>query len=235
MARPLHKLDPGWVRRTMKSGMFADGGGLYLQVSRFGTKSWIYRFMLDGRRREMGLGPFPAVPLATARERAAEYRSMVHGSHIDPIAARDARRQQAKIEAAKAMTFRQCGEAYIAAHQAAWRNAKHRAQWSLTLATYVYPTFGHLPVHTIDVALVINVLEPIWTKKPETASRVRQRIESILDWAATRGYRQGDNPARWRGHLDNLLPKISKVARAARPRARESILPRCSTAACLHS
>jgi integrase len=216
VARPFHKLDPGWVKRTTEVGMHADGGGLYLQVSRFGTKSWIFRFMLDGRRREMGLGPYPAVSLAAAREKAADSRVMVQAEHADPIEVRIAQRNQARIDAAKAKTFRQCAEAYIAAHQSAWRNAKHRAQWSSTLATYVYPVFGSLPVQVIDVTLVLKVLEPIWTIKPETASRVRQRIESILDAAAARGYRQGENPARWRGHLDQVLAKKSKVARAVR-------------------
>jgi hypothetical protein len=211
--RPIQKLDPGWVKRTPEIGMHADGGGLYLQVSRFGTKSWIFRFMLDGRRREMGLGPFPSLSLAGAREKAADCRNMVRSNRIDPIETRKAQRNQARIDAAKAMTFRQCAEAYVASHQAGWRNAKHRAQWASTLATYVYPVFGSLPAQAVDVGLVIKVLEPIWTTKPETASRVRGRIESILDWAMARGYRQGENPARWRGHLDQLLPKKSKIRR----------------------
>jgi integrase len=211
--RPIQKLDPGWVKRTPEIGMHADGGGLYLQVSRFGTKSWIFRFMLDGRRREMGLGPFPSLSLAGAREKAADCRNMVRSNRIDPIETRKAQRNQARIDAAKAMTFRQCAEAYVASHQAGWRNAKHRAQWASTLATYVYPVFGSLPAQAVDVGLVMKVLEPIWTTKPETASRVRGRIESILDWAMARGYRQGENPARWRGHLDQLLPKKSKIRR----------------------
>ena len=111
------------------------------------------------------------------------------------------------------MTFQQCAEAYIAAHSAGWRNPKHAAQWPATLDAYVYPIFGGLPVAAVDVGLVMKAVEPIWTAKPETASRVRGRIESVLDWATARGYRQGENPARWRGHLENLLPKRSKVAR----------------------
>src|SRR5262249_44634042 len=118
-----------------------------------------------------------------------------------------------RIEVAKGMTFQACAEVYVAAHKAGWRNAKHRGQWTSTLATYVYPVIGNLPVAAVDVGLVLKVLEPNWTEKPETASRIRGRIESILDWATARGYRQGENPARWRGHLDHLLPNKAKVRR----------------------
>jgi integrase len=221
MARPVQQLDPGWVKRTTEIGMHADGGGLYLQVSRLHTRSWIYRYMLDGRRHEMGWGAYPAVSLAAAREKAAECRRMVQGSRIDPIAARREERDRARLDAAKTMTFRQCAEAYITAHEAGWRNPKHRAQWRSTLKTYVYPVLGELPVQAVDVGLVMKVLDPIWTTKPETASRVRGRIESILDAAAARGYRHGENPARWRGHLDKLLPQKSDV----RPVKHHAALP----------
>jgi hypothetical protein len=127
-----------------------------------------------------------------------------------------AKRRAAAVVDATAMTFEACAEAYIAAHRAGWRNLKHAKQWPSTLATYVYPIFGALPVAAIDTGLVMKVLEPIWTEKPETASRVRGRIESILDWATTREYRQGENPARWRGHLENQLPKKSRVRRVQR-------------------
>jgi integrase len=129
----------------------------------------------------------------------------------DPLQERARIAAERRGEAARAITFRQSAEQYIEAHRAGWKNAKHAAQWTATLATYAYPTFGSLPVADIDVALVHRVLEPIWTKKPETASRLRGRIESILDWATTRGYRTGENPARWRGHLENLFPAKSKV------------------------
>jgi len=125
------------------------------------------------------------------------------------------------------MTFRQCGEAYIAAHRAGWRNPKHAAQWPSTLQTYVYAVMGELPVQVVDVGLVMKAVEPLWSAKPETASRVRGRIESILDWATARGYRTGDNPARWRGHLENLLPQKSKVRRVEHHAA----LPYCELAA----
>ena len=130
---------------------------------------------------------------------------------IDPIAAREAQRADLRREAAQAVTFEQCAKAYIASHEAGWKNEKHRAQWRFTLATYVYPVIGPLPVKSIDTGLVMKILEPIWTTKPETASRLRGRIEVILSWAKVRGYRDGENPAQWRGHLDHLLPAKSKV------------------------
>jgi integrase len=162
----------------------------------------------------MGLGTagYDDVTLAEARELATDARRRVREGG-DPIADRKAARDQKRLEAAKAITFRQCAEAYIKAHQAGWKNPKHAAQWPATLATYAYPVFGELPVQALDVGLVMKVLEPIWTTKLETASRVRGRIESILDWAKSRGYREGENPARWRGHLENLLPKKSKLHR----------------------
>jgi integrase len=192
--------------------MHADGGGLYLQVTESGARTWIYRFMLNGRAREMGLGPLHTVSLAEARDRARECRKLrLEG--IDPIEARNAKKAEARIAAATAMTFRESAERYIAAHKAGWKNPKHAAQWPSTLTSYVYPIFGDLPVQAIDTGLVMKALEPIWTEKPETASRVRGRIESVLDWATARGFRKGENPARWRGHLENLLPKKSKVQR----------------------
>jgi integrase len=196
----------------LKPGMHADGGGLYLQVTESGARTWIYRFMLHGRAREMGLGPLHVFSLAEARERARECRKFRHEG-IDPIEARNAKKAEARLAAATAMTFKQCAEAYIDAHKAGWKNPKHAAQWPSTLTSYVYPIFGNLPVQAIDTALVMKAIEPIWTAKPETASRVRGRIESVLDWATARGYRKGENPARWRGHLENLLPKKSKVQR----------------------
>jgi integrase len=193
-------------------GYYGDGGGLSLQVSKYGSKSWVFRFKASGRLREMGLGSLDTYGLAEARERARACRKL-RDEGKDPIEERNAARSQAKLETSKAMTFEQCAERYIAAHRAGWRNGKHRNQWSSTLATYVNPIFGALSVQTIDTALVMKAIEPIWNEKPETASRVRGRVESILDWAAARGYRAGENPARWRGHLDKLLPKKTKVRR----------------------
>jgi integrase len=198
------------VSRAKKPGMYADGGGLYLQVTASGAKSWIYRFSLNHRAREMGLGPLHTVSLSDARVKAAECRQL-RLAGVDPIEARKERIAKANLEAAKAITFKDAAEAYIESHRTGWRNAKHADQWRATLETYAYPVFGSLPVQGVDVALVMRVLEPIWTSKTETATRVRGRIESVLDWASARGYRLGDNPARWRGHLQNLLPKRSKV------------------------
>src|ERR1700738_1888833 len=192
MGRTLNRLSAVAVNTGISCrGMYHDGGGLYLQVSAAGARSWIFRFMLDGRAREMGLGPVHAIPLAEARKRAAECRRMrVDG--IDPIEARSAHRGWKKLEAAKAMTFDACAAAYIAAHNASWRNSKHREQWRNTLASYASPVLGSLSVQSIDVALVMKALEPIWHTKPETASRLRGRIEAVLDWATGRRYRNGD-------------------------------------------
>lgn len=210
MARVIGRMTAMEVAKRKAKGRFADGGGLYLQVSASGAKSWLFRFMLNGRARQMGLGPVHIVSLSDARVRAAEYRRLCLDG-IDPIEARRQRRQQARLEAAKAITFKDAADAYVKAHQAAWRNAKHIAQWRSTLATYAEPVIGGLSVQAVDTALVLKVLEPIWVKKPETASRMRGRLEAVLDWARARGYRDGDNPARWHGHLDKLLPKRSKV------------------------
>ena len=190
--------------------MYADGGGLYLQVSRSGSKSWIFRYAMEGREREMGLGPLHTVSLSEARELALEARKLkLRG--VDPIDARNAERASKKLEDAKAVTFSQAAEAYIKANKVAWKNPKHAAQWEATLATYAKPVFGDFAVARVDTTLVLKAIEPIWTTKPETASRLRGRIETVLDWATVRGFRQGENPARWRGHLDKLLPSKAKV------------------------
>ena len=158
----------------------------------------------------MGLGPTHTVTLIEARERARECRKLLLDG-LDPLEERNAQRMRRQIEAARVMTFRQCAEAYITAHQAAWSHPKHCQQWTSSLSNHAYPTIGNLPVAAIDTALVMKCLEPIWTAKPETAKRLRGRIESILDWATVRGFRSGDNPARWRGHLGKLLPATAKV------------------------
>lgn len=158
----------------------------------------------------MGLGSASTFTLSEARDKALTCRKLCYEG-IDPIEMRRGQRQEAALEAAKAVTFRACAEGHMEAHRAGWRNDKHANQWSATLATYAYPVFGDLPVQAVDTGLVMRVLEPIWTTKTETAVRLRGRIEAILDWAATRGYRRGENPARWKGHLQNLLPKRSKL------------------------
>ncbi|MGB7692318.1 MAG: Arm DNA-binding domain-containing protein, partial [Pseudolabrys sp.] len=200
------------VKHARKPGMLADGDGLYLQVTRANARSWIFRYYRNGKSREMGLGSLKAVSLAGARLKAAACRGLL-ADGTDPIAARDAKRTQQALEDARAITFDQCAEAFITAHGAAWKNRKHVAQWKATLRTYVSPVFGSLPVQVVDVALIMKVLEPIWTTKPETAGRIRGRIESVLNWAKARGYRSGENPALWKGHLSNLLPAHSKIAK----------------------
>ena len=212
MARLIGKLTSLTVTRAKKRGYYGDGGALYLLVGPSGAKSWVFRFRDGVRLREHGLGPLHTVSLAEARERARACRRM-RLDGIDPIEARKTSRALAKLDAARAMTFQQCAEHYIASHKAGWKNAKHAAQWPSTLSAYVYPVFGSLPVQNIDVALVMRVLEPIWQTKTETASRLRGRIESVLDWATARGFCKGENPARWRGHLENLLPAKSRVRR----------------------
>lgn len=165
--------------------------------------------MIGGKAREMGLGPFPEVSLARAREKALEARSL-KADGVDPLEAKRAALAARRAEAAKGITFKGAAEGYIGAHRAGWGD-KHGSQWPATLAAYVYPVIGDLPVETIDTALVLKVLEPIWQDKTETASRVRGRIESVLDWSRVRGYREGENPARWRGHLDHLLVAKTKI------------------------
>jgi integrase len=165
---------------------------------------------MSGRTRDMGLGSIHTLSLAEARQKAAECRRLI-AEGFDPIERRKAQQAAARIADAKTMTFADCAFAYVVAHEPSWRNAKHRQQWTNTLRTYVYPAFGKLPVAAIDTGLVLQVIEPIWAEKPETAGRIRGRIESILDWAKVRGYREGENPARWRGHLDHLLPARRKV------------------------
>ena len=213
VARPIEKLTALQVQRyAKKPGMYGDGGGLRLCVSSAHASSWLFRYQLASRAREMGLGPYPAVSLAHARELAAAARKQ-KAMGIDPLEERAAKAAEKRAQAARAITFRQCAEAYIKAHRAGWKNEKHASQWPATLATYVYPIIGDVAAKDVDVGMIHKILEPIWTTKSETASRVRGRIEAILDWAKVRGYRDGENPARWRGHLENLFPARSKVRR----------------------
>lgn len=210
MAREIERLTDAKVRKTKTPGYLHDGAGLYLQITDAGSKSWIFRYTLAGKTREMGLGSFDVFTLAEARERARTQRKLL-ADGIDPIEIKRAQKQQAVLERASAITFAQAAEKYIASHRKGWKNGKHVAQWRNTLDTYANPVVGRLPVQAVTTELVMRILEPIWSEKPETASRLRGRIEKILGWAATSGYRTGDNPARWRGHLENLLAKKSSV------------------------
>ncbi len=213
MARAIHRLFSATVKNA-PVGMHPDGGGLYLQVTsapdRTIHRSWIYRYETDGRERHMGLGSLADVGLAAARQKAADARKLrLAGS--DPIDTRKASKAALAKAAATTTTFDACRDAYIAAHRSGWKNPKHPKQWEYSLAKYASPVIGKISVRDVDTALVMQILEPIWAKKPETASRVRGRIERILDWAKVRGYRDGENPALWRGHLDHLLAPRFKV------------------------
>lgn len=200
------------VGRLITPGYHRVGGvaGLVLQVTESGARSWILRATVGGKRRDIGLGGFPDVTLAGAKEAARAARQKIKNG-IDPV--QDARAHRSALAAARAaaMPFTDAAAAYIAAHESGWKNAKHGAQWRTTLETYAFPIIGNIAVADIETAHIMRVLEVIWTTKTETASRLRGRIESVLDWATVRGYRKGDNPARWRGHLDQLLPARSKV------------------------
>ena len=202
------------LKRLTAPGLHSVGGvaGLGLQISPTGAKSWTLRVMIGGKRRDMGLGSYPSVPLARARESARDARDLIRKG-VDPIEQQRAAHSALRAAVAAALTFDQCSEKFIAAHEAGWSNAKHIQQWTNTLAQYASPVFGKLLVRDVELSHILAVLEPIWRTKTETASRVRGRIESVLDWATTRGYREGLNPARWRGHLDKLMPAPSKVAK----------------------
>jgi integrase len=208
--RSAKRLTPEDVGGLSKPGRFAVGDGAYIQISKNGTRSWLFRYQHNGKSRAMGLGPYGLLTVGEARKKARQARKLLLDG-IDPLDAKAGKRRQAALDAAKAVTFKDCAERYIQSHAAGWRNPKHKAQWSATLETYAYPVFGDLAVGDLDTGLVLKALEPIWATKPETASRVRGRIEVILSWAKVRGYREGENPARWRGHLDQTLPARSKV------------------------
>lgn len=206
------KLTAREVETLKEPGRYGDGSGLWLHIGPSGGKSWVLRYSFRKKPREMGLGPVGLVSLADARKKARDARrKLLEG--IDPLAERDAQRRAAELEAARAVTFIEAAERCLAALETGWKNPKHGQQWRNTLSTYAEPIFGQLPVADIDTGLVLKALEPIWTEKAETASRLRGRIERVLDWAAARGLRNGENPARWRGHLESLLPAPAKVAK----------------------
>ncbi len=215
MAQKLGRLTALKLTRTLAPGMHADGGGLVLQVTptrdgKPGGRSWIFRYMVNGRERYMGLGSLHAIGLAAAREAAAACRRQ-RALGLDPIDLRKAREREAAFDAASAVTFRQAADRHIEANKAGWSNPKHGEQWKRTLEVYAHPHIGPVAVRAVDTPLVLKCLEPIWQRKTETANRVRGRIEAVLDSAKARGQRDGENPARWKGHLENLLPKRSKV------------------------
>lgn len=202
------------VGRLKVPGLHFVGGvrGLALQVAPGGARTWVLRFSIAGKRRDMGLGGFPEIGLADARTKAREARAKADQG-IDPILHRQEARSALRASAAAAKTFAECVTGYVEAKSAEWRNPKHRQQWSATLEQYANPVIGSLLVRDVTLTHVLKILEPIWTTKTETASRVRGRIESVLNWATVRGYRSGENPARWRGHLDKLLAAPKKIAK----------------------
>ena len=206
----VNRLTAMQVQKLSKPGYHADGAGLHLCVKASGGKSWIFRYRFGGKEREMGLGPLHTVSLAEAREKALAQRKMLLEG-VDPLAAKQASELQRKLAEASVITFDTAATSYIASHRAGWKNEKHAKQWTNTLTTYASPVFGSLPVADVTTALVLRVLQPIWTTKTETASRVRGRVEKVLDWCKTQGYRTGDNPAAWRGHLENLLSSPKKT------------------------
>jgi integrase len=214
MARTVNKLTAAFVAKNTKVCRANDGAGLYLQTSHLGnnvTKAWLFRFKLNGRKREMGLGSVNTYTLAEARERARKCRQLVDQG-IDPIEQRKTQRAEAMAEAAKRLTFAEAAEAFVEDNRNGWRSRDHGRQWATSLRDYVLPTLGALPIGAIETAHVVKTLRQIWESKPETASRVRGRIEMVLDWAGAGGFRSGDNPARWKGHLENILPKRAAFA-----------------------
>ncbi|KVD85347.1 integrase [Burkholderia stagnalis] len=208
--RTLNRLTVLQVARVKKHGLYSDGGGLYLQVTKTLSKSWLFRFMRRGRARGMGLGPTHAISLADARIKAMECRRQL-AENIDPLDHRRAQHKAGQLAHTKSLPFRDCASQYIEAHRGSWKNGKHATQWENTIETYANPVIGNHDVSHIDTDEIMKVLEPIWSSKTETATRLRGRIESILAWATVKRYRSGLNPARWKGHLDQLLAKPSRI------------------------
>jgi integrase len=217
MARGLKRLTAVAVAALKTPGRHADGGNLYLTISKTTdglSKRWTFLFMLDGKQREAGFGPVSTVTLAEAREKAREWRNRLLDG-VDPLAAKQASRAAARsaiAAAAKRRTFGECAVDFIKSKSGEWRSGKHKAQWTSTLTQHCAPIW-HLPVDAIDTAAVLSVLKPVWQEIPETASRVRGRIESVLDFAKAHGLRSGENPAAWRGHIALILPKRQKFSK----------------------
>lgn len=211
IARELSAIE---VSRLKAPGLVSVGvvPGLHLQVSTTGARSWILRVKVGTKRRDMGLGQFPGVTLAQAREKARQARELIEQGH-DPILERERAQSRLKAEQASAITFESAARSFMDAKSAEWSNPKHAAQWTATLNTYAYPVIGQLHVAEVRQTHILQILEPIWASKTETATRLRGRIENVLDWAKARGYRTDENPARWRGHLDKLLSAPQKTTK----------------------
>jgi integrase len=213
MAQTINQFTALKVLKIKKPGYHADGGGLWLQVTQAGGKSWIFTYSLRGRAREMGLGSASRVTLAEARDERDKCNRLLR-EHIDPIEQRKRQRAEAALADAATITFKDAAAAYCAAHRAGFRNPKSAAQWVSTFSTYAEPVIGNLSVRDVDTGHIHRILEPMWSVKPDTANRLRGRIEAVLDWAKVKGYRNGENPARWKANLDHLLPRPSKIKKA---------------------
>lgn len=209
IARQLSAIEVG---RLNSPGLHAVSSGLYLQITPSGARSWILRAVIGTKRRDMGLGGYPATTLAQAREKARQARDRIEAGG-DPILERERAQSLLKASQANAITFTEAAKRLMEARAPEWRNAKHAQQWTNTLDAYAAPVIGSMHVGDITQGHILSILEPIWLTKTETAKRLRGRIENVLDWSIARGYRTGDNPARWRGHLDKLLAKPTKVAK----------------------
>jgi Phage integrase central domain/Arm DNA-binding domain len=206
---------PLTVKRIAKlrdRGRYLDANGLYLQVESPTNRSWLLRYERGGRERWMGLGPLHAFDLEAARRRAQFHRQQL-ADGVDPLDARKAERTKQALAAAKSITFEDAANQYFEFHQAKWKNAKHRGQFLSSLRDHAFPVLARVPVADVDVGLVLKCLELAWRRIPETASRTRGRIESVLDWATVRGFRTGENPARWKGHLSEVLPARVQIAK----------------------
>jgi integrase len=224
MPKKVPELAPIAIKNLTRKGLHAVGGvsGLQIQINDNGAKSWILRTTIGQKRRDIGLGGYPDVTLSQAREKAREMKDLIRQG-VDPVQARKDARSALIATQQKEITFEKAAKEYMAAKGAEWKNAKHCAQWESTLKTYAYPVIGRMQVKDIELSHVMKILEPIWHEKTETAKRLRGRIENVLDWSTVRKYREGENPARWKGWLDTILPKPSKVAK----KSNFTALPHC--------
>jgi integrase len=210
------KTASGAVRR-----MHCDGRGLYLHADGSGAASWVFRYVRDGRSHDMGLGVYPDVSVETARKKARAARLLIRDANIDPLEQRKQERDASREAAAKRITFAEAAKRYVAANRASWSNPRHAREWIASLERHAFLVIGNMLVDRIDTPAVMRVIEPLWVGDraiPETAARVRGRIESVLGWAETADFRPGPNPARWGAHLENLLPARTKAKRATRER-----------------
>lgn len=218
MAKIFNKLTDKKIQHIKERGYHPEGGGLYLQWKSPQSISWIFRFSFEGKAHEMGLGSYKYVSLADARQKRTDLQKLLF-SGVNPLAEKKKIQNERRAQFANKMTFDACAKAYIESQRVAWKNAKHADQWTNTIETYASPVIGKMFVDEITTNLIMKIIEPIWIKKTETASRVRGRVELVLNWATVRGLRSGENPARWRGHLDNLLPKRSLVQKVTHHKA----------------